>query len=180
MGEENVLTNSAYIVLNICTLNYSNDATTFSLLTFSIMTLSVMDLITTLSIRTEYHYAECQYSKCRVLFLLCWTSLCRGSLCRMSWPHLNYLKGSNRLWVVAGLVVMRAYRGQLLKGQQNQIFAEKMDGRAGNPYWSGRLSTVDHLILTSLDQLLFTFEVSLTLFTKQDALTRRFIKQQMI
>jgi hypothetical protein len=45
--------------------------------------------------------------------------------------------------------------------------------RAGTPYRSGRLSTVDLLVLTSLDQILFIFEILFNLFTKQDALTRR-------
>jgi hypothetical protein len=43
----------------------------------------------------------------------------------------------------------------------------------GKPYWRGRLSTVDLLVLTSLNQLLFTFKIFFTLFTKQGNLTRR-------
>jgi hypothetical protein len=44
---------------------------------------------------------------------------------------------------------------------------------AGNPYWRGGLSTVDLLVLTSLDQLLFLLKILFTLFTKQATLMRR-------
>ncbi len=39
--------------------------------------------------------------------------------------------------------------------------------------WRGRLSTVDLLALTSLDQLLFILEVLLTFYTKHANLIRR-------
>ncbi len=55
MGDENALTNSAYIILNICTLNSMNSATTFSLLTFNITTLSIIDLIAILSTNDTQH-----------------------------------------------------------------------------------------------------------------------------
>ncbi len=50
----------------------------------------------------------------------------------------------------------------------------KMDGQticlyAGNPYWRGKLSTVDLLLLSSLHQLLLTLQ---TFFTKQANLLR--------
>jgi len=44
---------------------------------------------------------------------------------------------------------------------------------AGKYYWSGRLSTVDLLIQTSLDQLLFILKILFTFFTKQSTLMRR-------
>ncbi len=40
----------------------------------------------------------------------------------------------------------------------------------GNPYWRGRLSTVDLLVLTSLDQLLLIQQKILCFFTKQATL----------
>ncbi len=43
---------------------------------------------------------------------------------------------------------------------------------AGNPYWSGRISTVDLLILTCPEQLLFILKMSIT-FYKKVILTRR-------
>ncbi len=45
--------------------------------------------------------------------------------------------------------------------------------RPGNPYWRGRLSTVDLLALTSLDQQLFTLRILFTFFTNQATSTRR-------
>jgi len=44
---------------------------------------------------------------------------------------------------------------------------------AGKSYWRGRLSTVDLLVLTSLDQLLFILKILLNSFTKQAILMRR-------
>ncbi len=44
---------------------------------------------------------------------------------------------------------------------------------AGKPYWWGRISTVDLLGLTSLDQVLFTLKILFTFFTKQPILNRR-------
>ncbi len=41
------------------------------------------------------------------------------------------------------------------------------DDRAGNPYWRRRLSAVNLLILTNLDQLIFILKISFTFFTKQ-------------
>ncbi len=45
---------------------------------------------------------------------------------------------------------------------------------AGNPYWTGRLSTVD-LLLRSLDQLLFKLKILFTFHTKLGALLWRSI-----
>jgi hypothetical protein len=42
-----------------------------------------------------------------------------------------------------------------------------------NPYRRGQLSTVDLLVLTSLDQLLLILKTLLTFFTKQASLRRR-------
>ncbi len=42
-----------------------------------------------------------------------------------------------------------------------------------NPYWRGRLSTVDLLVLTSLDQLIFILKILFTFITKQLTLLRR-------
>jgi hypothetical protein len=44
---------------------------------------------------------------------------------------------------------------------------------SGNPYWRGRLNTVDLLVLTSLDQLLLKLKILFTLLTKWAILTRR-------
>ncbi len=43
----------------------------------------------------------------------------------------------------------------------------------GYPYWRGRLSTVDLLVLTSLDQLNFKLEIWFTFVTKHTTLLRR-------
>ena len=43
----------------------------------------------------------------------------------------------------------------------------------GKPYWRGRLSTVDLLILTSLDQLIFILKVFIGILKKQVTLMRR-------
>ncbi len=40
----------------------------------------------------------------------------------------------------------------------------------GNSYWSGRISTIDLLVLTSSDQLFFILKVSLFFLTKQPTL----------
>ncbi len=44
---------------------------------------------------------------------------------------------------------------------------------AGNPYWRGRLSTVDLLVLTSLDRVLFILKILFNFLKKQATLTRR-------
>ncbi len=44
---------------------------------------------------------------------------------------------------------------------------------AGKTYQRGKLSTVDHLVLTSLEQLLFIRNILLTVFTKQANSMRR-------
>ncbi len=46
---------------------------------------------------------------------------------------------------------------------------------AGKPYWRGRISTVDLLVLTSLDQLLFILKLYFSFNTKQPILMRRSI-----
>ncbi len=46
-------------------------------------------------------------------------------------------------------------------------------GEAGKPYW--RISTIDLLVLTSLDQLLFILKLYISIFTKQPILMRRSI-----
>ncbi len=46
-------------------------------------------------------------------------------------------------------------------------------GKSYWSYWRGRLSTVDLLLLTSLDKLLFTLKILFTLFKKQAILIRR-------
>ncbi len=45
--------------------------------------------------------------------------------------------------------------------------------RPGKPYWRGRLSTVDLLVLTGLDQLLLIVKILFTFFTNQATLMRR-------
>ncbi len=45
--------------------------------------------------------------------------------------------------------------------------------KAGKAYWRGRLSTVDLLVLTSLDQLLFILKILFTYVTKQAATLMR-------
>ncbi len=45
--------------------------------------------------------------------------------------------------------------------------------RAWKSYWRGRLGTVNLLVLTSLDQLLFKLKILWTFFTKQATLMRR-------
>ncbi len=43
----------------------------------------------------------------------------------------------------------------------------------GNPHWMGRLRTVDILLLTSLDRLIFKFKISSTFVIKQAISMRR-------
>ncbi len=50
---------------------------------------------------------------------------------------------------------------------------EIMNGQPGKPYWRRRISTVDLLVLTSLDQLLFILKILFTFFTKQPTLMGR-------
>jgi hypothetical protein len=45
--------------------------------------------------------------------------------------------------------------------------------KPGNPYWRGRLSTVDLLALTSLDQLLFIMQTLCTFLQNKATLMRR-------
>ncbi len=51
--------------------------------------------------------------------------------------------------------------------------------RPGKSYRKGRLSTVDLLVLVSLNQLLSILKVLFTFFTKQPALMRRSIVQSL-
>jgi len=50
---------------------------------------------------------------------------------------------------------------------------EKQSSRPGNPCWRGMLRTVDLLVPTSKDQLLFILKILFTFFTKQAMLMRR-------
>jgi hypothetical protein len=43
----------------------------------------------------------------------------------------------------------------------------------GNPYWGGKISTIDLLVLTSLDKLLFPLKILFMVLTKQATLMRR-------
>jgi hypothetical protein len=43
----------------------------------------------------------------------------------------------------------------------------------GNPYWRGRLSTVDLLVLTSLNNMVLIMKILFTFVTKQAILERR-------
>ncbi len=43
----------------------------------------------------------------------------------------------------------------------------------GKPYWRGRISTIDLLVLTSLDQLLLILKILFIFFTKQASSMRR-------
>jgi hypothetical protein len=45
--------------------------------------------------------------------------------------------------------------------------------RPGNPYWRGKLGTVDLLVQPNLDQLLLILKTFFVLFTKQATLTRK-------
>ncbi len=51
----------------------------------------------------------------------------------------------------------------------------EVSAHPGKSYWRGRLSTVDLLVLTSLDQLLLYWKLWFTFFTKQASLLRRSI-----
>jgi hypothetical protein len=42
-----------------------------------------------------------------------------------------------------------------------------------NPYWRGRLGTVDLLVLTSLDHLVILLKILITFYTKQATIMRR-------
>ncbi len=42
----------------------------------------------------------------------------------------------------------------------------------GNPYWRGRLNTVELLVLASLEQLVFVYKILITFVTKQATLMR--------
>jgi hypothetical protein len=53
-------------------------------------------------------------------------------------------------------------------------FEEKLP-TAGNPYCRGSLSTVDILVQTSLEQVLFVLKILFTFVTKQATLMRRLI-----
>ncbi len=46
-------------------------------------------------------------------------------------------------------------------------------GSEGNPHWSGRLSSFDYLVPTSLDKLIFAVKNIIYLFLKKTALMRR-------
>ncbi len=61
---------------------------------------------------------------------------------------------------------------QLIQSYHNQL-KNYIWVYAGKPDWRGKLSTVDLLMLTSLDQLLFIIQRLLICFTKQGTLLRR-------
>ncbi len=44
---------------------------------------------------------------------------------------------------------------------------QNLSPSTGKPYWRERISTVDLLVLTSLDQLLFKLKLYISIFTKQ-------------
>jgi hypothetical protein len=52
--------------------------------------------------------------------------------------------------------------------------------RAGKSYWGGRANTVDLLVLTSLDELIFILKIIFSFFTKQATLMRRSTVQSLL
>ncbi len=59
-------------------------------------------------------------------------------------------------------------------GPRRRSFSPTGWAYPGKPYWKGRsLSTVDLLVLTSIDQLLLTMQTLFTFFKKRAALMRR-------
>jgi hypothetical protein len=61
---------------------------------------------------------------------------------------------------------------KFLQKRRKQERAEKVS-EPGKSYWTGRLSTVDLLVLTSLEQLLFKSKILFTFLTKQATVMRR-------
>jgi hypothetical protein len=53
------------------------------------------------------------------------------------------------------------------------LLKSDLNVQPGNPYWRGRISTVNLFVLTSLYQLIFVLKILLTFFTKWAILKRR-------
>ncbi len=51
--------------------------------------------------------------------------------------------------------------------------------QTGNPYLRGRISTIDLLVPTSLEQLLFVIKILFTSFTRHGVLMRRSVVQTL-
>jgi hypothetical protein len=131
----------------------------------------------------------CWLSFCQVLF--CWVlccqvfwcvSFCRMSschvFCKMSFCRMSFSRALWRYEVSARKEIKKAiYLNRFYGFNDCFRFKKNFDGitisqiyrytvkiRDGKPYWKGRLSTVDLLVLTSLNQLLFLFVLQ-TIFT---------------
>ncbi len=87
----------------------------------------------------EWCYAECCYAEC--CYAECY--LCWVLLCWVLWRHYNAMKRS--------LICF-----YFLLYSPSQI---RVKGLGKEPYWRGRLSTVDLLVLTSLDRHIFILKI---------------------
>jgi hypothetical protein len=94
-------------------------------------------------------------------------SLSLSSLC-----HIYYLSFSSSL-SICYISFSSLYLARTLTVLSLCLAKHRQYIRAGKPYWSGRLSIVDLLVLTSLDQQLFTLKILFTFVTKQAKLMRR-------
>ncbi len=98
-------------------------------------------------------HAECRYAGCR------------GALRPFIWhvEILTFLQKSNELSMIAAISQVSCTRA---------TFGSTMS-EPGNACWSGRISTVDLLVVTSSDPVLFIMKIFLALFTKRPILMRR-------
>ncbi len=117
-------------------------ATSLSIKIFSITILSIIVLIValkTFSIMTLSISIKSNFAKCRIFLLLCWVSLCWMSLCWVSWLLLRLVCSIKLYLVYPGIKYCLLNKVLLMS-------SVKWWHLAGNPYWRGRLSTVDLLI----------------------------------
>ncbi len=94
--------------------------------------------------------------KCRSQFL---------KICFTTNVHFCYLKLNTCADVVNKWILVTSHVVRMARKQLNVL--------SGNPYWRGRLNTVDLLVLTSLDQLIFIWKILFIFSTKLATLVRR-------
>jgi len=87
--------------------------------------------------------------------------------------NLFVIKGKTTLvWLISSVTPWcHNYKTYYSRNQHGSIISWGF--WPGKSYWSRRLSTVDLLVLTSVDQLYFILKYNLPFFTKQATLMRR-------
>ncbi len=89
----------------------------------------------------------------------------------------NHLHTGQKFWVKmgGGNDFPDFWNNTILQKYVGQGLTASLTGSmwTGNPKWRGRLSTLDLLVLTTLDEVLLILQTLFTFFTKQATLMRR-------